>query len=284
MSEPEDDQVGRRPYTILIPDAPGEGTRIIDRERAISMLCVDRASSARLAVEGTKAGIYVLTWPIDEAGEFECYVGKGNPIESRISQHRLNKEGWTRALIVTSSQPLGFDSAEIGWLEGQLHSRIDNSHLGSVRNKQQPGDETVPQFSKALLSAVVDSVVRVMRLLGYELAEESTIAQGTQRRRKSATGGGVTIADLINAGLLEDGEQLFSTNGQWPAKAKVAAPDGIRYDGVVHTSPSAAGEAARGGGATNGWTFWAVRRGGESVTLAVLRGEYEVSNSNSRSS
>ena len=276
MSEPEDDQVGRRPYTILVPDAPGEVTRIFDRYPALSMLFFDRTSPARLSLEGTKAGVYVLMWPIDENGEFECYVGKGNPIEARISEHRQNKEGWIKALIVTSSQPLGFDSAEIGWLEGQIHSRIENSHLGSVQNKQQPGDETVPQYNKPQLSAVVDSMMRVMRLLGYELAEESTIEERRQRRRTTSSGGGVTIADLIKAGLLKDGEQLFSTNGQWSAKATVVAPDGIRYGGVVHTAPSPAGVAVRDGKATNGWTFWAVRRSGEDVTLAVLRGEYEV--------
>jgi len=241
------------------------------------MACVDRASSARLLGEWDEAGIYVLLWPVNESGEFKCYIGKGNPITGRIAQHRANKDGWTRVLVVASSQPLGFDSAEIGWLEGQLHSRIDNSHLGSVRNKQQPGDETVPGHNKRRLSLVIDSVVRVLRLLGYECAEELEMQAATQKRRKLSASSSVTIAVLLVAGLLVYGEDLVSVNGQWPAKARVKSPDAIQYKGVDFNSPSAAAVSVRDGGATNGWAFWAVIRDGETITLSVLRAEYEKS-------
>jgi hypothetical protein len=239
------------------------------------MACVDRESSSRLLGEWDVAGIYVLLWPVSESGEFKCYIGKGNPMTGRITQHRTNKSGWTRALVVASNQSPGFDSAQIGWLEGQLHSRVQNSTLGTAENVQQPGDDTVPNYSLRRLSNAIESVVRVLRLLGYECAEDSEMQTVARKHRKSSTSSSVTIADLLEAGLLIDGEDLVSVNGQWPAKAKVKSPDSIRFKNVDYVSPSGAGEAARDGGATNGWAFWAVIRDGETITLSILRAEYE---------
>lgn len=277
MQQHENSQVERRPYVVLLPNTPGEVLRIVDQECALTMACVDRNSSSRLLGEWEVAGIYVLLWPVDESGEFKCYIGKGNPLTGRIAQHRANKDGWTRALVVASDQRTGFDSAEIGWLEGQLHSRVQNSDLGTVENIQQPGDDTVPGYNKRRLSLAIDSVIRVLRLIGYECAEESAMQSATQRHRKSPSSSSVTVADLLVAGLLIDGEDLVSVNGQWPAKAKVKSPDAIHYNGVSFNSPSAAAVKVRDGGATNGWAFWAVIRDGETITLSVLRAEYEKS-------
>jgi len=277
MGQHYDSQVERRPYLVLAPNTPGEILKIVDEDCALRMACVDREHSSRLLGEWDVAGIYVLLWPVSESGEFKCYVGKGNPMTDRVTQHRTNKSGWTRALVVASNQSPGFDSAQIGWLEGQLHSRVQNSTLGTAENVQQPGDDTVPNYSLRRLSNAIDSVVRVLRLIGYECAEDSEMQIVARKRRKSSTSSSVTIADLLAAGLLKDGEDLVSVNGQWPAKAKVKSPDSIRFKNVDYDSPSGAGEAARDGGATNGWAFWAVIRDGETITLSVLRAEYEKS-------
>ena len=277
MERTDNTHVERRPYLVLVPNTPGEILKVVDQECALRMACVDRESSARLLGEWDAAGIYVLLWQVSESGDFKCYLGKGNPVTGRITQHRLNKSGWTRALVVASNQSPGFDTAEIGWLEGQFHSRLNHSALGTAENVQQPGDDTVPGYNKRRLSLAIESVVRVLRLLGYECAEDSEMQTVARKRRKSSTSSSVTIADLLAAGLLTDGEDLVSINGQWPAKAKVKAPDSIRFKNLDYLSPSGAGEAARDGGATNGWAFWAVIRDGETITLSVLRAEYEKS-------
>jgi len=201
-------------------------------------------------------------------------VGKGN-VKDRLAQHRISKIGWTRAIAVSSNQREGFDSAEIGWLEGQIHSQIQNSSRGEVENSQEPGDDSVPEYNKAHLFLVVRGVEQMMRLLGYELANEVELEDSKRRTRKTSTRGQVGIAELLAANLLLDGDNLVSTNGQWPAKARIEAPDAIVCNGIRYNTPSAAGVAVRDGGATNGWTFWGVIRSGQVIPLAVLRGEYE---------
>ena len=262
------------PFVLLVPNSPAEAIEIIDQSRALRLACTNRHSSGQLAEEWSVAGIYVLLWPIRESGDFTCYVGKGN-LKTRVSQHRAGKEGWTRALLVASNQKEGFNSAEIGWLEGQLHSQILNSAKGEVTNKQEPGDDTISAHDKSRLYLVVEGVVQVLRAIGYELAEESEVDPPNRRmRRKDASG--VTLPDLLARGLIQGGDELVSTNGQWPASAKVTPQGTIEYLGDEYLTPSAAGVAVRSG-ATNGWTFWAVVRGGQRVPLAVLRAECEAS-------
>ena len=269
-------QVERSPFVVLVPHAVGNAIEIIDRNRALRMACIDRESSFRLAEEWDTPWIYLLMWTAEDNGDFQCYVGKASRLRDRVNQHRSGKTGWERALLVASNQVGGFDSAEIGWLEGQIHSQIGNSLRGSVANLQEPGDDTVPEYNKGRLFSVIEGVVQVMRMFGYELAEESEIGVSTRRSRKSPSSSPVTIADLLVADFLTEGEELVSTNGQWPARATVRAPDSIEYGGVLYSTPSSAGAAVRDGGATNGWVFWAVVRDGQVIPLAVLRAEFEV--------
>jgi len=281
MSSAPNSDFERNSFVVHVAQSPGEVIEILDRSRALRLAVVERESCSRLSGEWVTSGVYVLLWPFDKDECFKCYVGKGN-VKERLVQHRINRSGWIRAIAVSSNQRDGFDSAEIGWLEGQIHSQIQNSSRGEVENIQEPGDESVPAYNKAHLFSVVRGVEQVMRLLGYELANEVEIEESKTRKRKTSTIGPVGVADLLAANLLLDGDNLVSTNGQWPAKARIEAPDAIVYNGIRYSTPSAAGVAVRDGGSTNGWTFWAVIRSGQVIPLAVLRGEYEsqVSNPN----
>ena len=274
MNSTPDINFERNSFVVHVAQSPGEVIEILDRSRALRLAVVERESCSRLSGEWVTSGVYVLLWPVDNDECFKCYVGKGN-VKERLVQHRINRSGWIRAIAVSSNQRDGFDSAEIGWLEGQIHSQIQNSSRGEVENIQEPGDDSVPEYNKPHLFSVVRGVEQVMRLLGYELANEVEIEESKTRKRKTSTIGPVGIADLLAANLLLDGDNLVSTNGQWPAKARIEAPDAIVYNGIRYSTPSAAGVAVRDGGATNGWTFWAVIRSGQVIPLAVLRGEYE---------
>jgi len=279
MNSMPDIDFERDSFVVLVPQSPGEVIEILDQNRALRLAIVERESCSRLAGEWGTSGVYILLWPVDKDEFFKCYVGKGN-VKERLVQHRINRSGWIRAIAVSSNQKEGFDSAEIGWLEGQIHSQIQNSSRGEVENVKEPGDETVPAYNKARLFSVVRGVEQVMRILGYELANETEIKDSKSRKRKTSTFGQVGISDLLAANLLSDGDNLVSTNGQWPARARIEAPDAIVYNGTRYNTPSAAAVAVRDGGSTNGWTFWAVIRSGQVIPLAVLRGEFESQMSN----
>lgn len=82
----------------------------------------------------------------------------------------------------------------------------------------------------------------------------------------------VEVKHLLAAGLLEAGTVLRPRPGQWEDVEATVLPDGqIMVDGKAYTSPSSAGYHAKGGRATNGWTFWQVADGRR---LADVRAQY----------
>ena len=263
------------PFTVLVPDTPGEAIELIDRNHALRLAYVHRDFIARLADKWDVSGIYVLLDPIGADGSWGAYVGKAGGVKTRLLRHAKEKDGWRRALLVISNQRESFHTAEIGWLEGQVHSLLANSYFAQPSNRQNPGDDTVAAWDQTSLWAIARGVTHALRLLGYETAEEAEIAAVEQNPRARVGVSKVSLGDLVSRNLLDDGERLVSLNGQWPAEAVVRAPGQIIFRAQEFSSPSAAASAAREGGAANGWAFWGVVRDGQSVPLAVLRAELD---------
>ncbi len=263
------------PFTVLVPDEPGEAITLIDRNHALRLAFVHRDFIARLAEEWDSAGIYVLLDPISADGTWGAYVGKAGGVKTRLLSHVKQKESWQRALLVLSNQREPFHTTEIGWLEGQVHSMLANSAFAEPSNRQNPGDDSVPAWDQLSLFAIVRGVAHALRLLGYETAGEDEIDAVDRSPRNRMKVSSVTLSDLFNRGLLSDGERLVSLNGQWPGEAVLRAPGNVEYEGSLYSTPSAAASAVRNGGAANGWTFWGVSRGGQNIPLAILRAEAE---------
>lgn len=264
------------PFTVLVPDEPGEAIELIDRNHALRLAFVHRDYVPRLdEKKWDAAGIYILLDPVAADGSWAAYVGKASGVKTRLAQHASSRDGWQRALLVVSNQRESFNSAEIGWLEGQVHSLLANSHFAEPSNRQSPGDDSVAAWDQLSLFAIVRGVAHALRLLGYETAGEDEIAAIERSPRNRVNVSLVTLTDLFTHGLLADGERLVSLNGQWPAEAKVTSPGTIKYLGSNYPTPSAAASAVRQGGAANGWTFWGVSREGQTIPLAILRAEID---------
>ncbi|MEZ5976751.1 MAG: type I restriction enzyme HsdR N-terminal domain-containing protein [Planctomycetota bacterium] len=109
----------------------------------------------------------------------------------------------------------------------------------------------------------------------------------TKSRQKAAkkaanTGESCSIADLIGAGLLAPGTELFKQYRKTDLRARVKSDGSIEFNGTNYASPSQAGNHARAsvksfgkGGklpATNGWVFWRLRDSdGTEIELDVVR-------------
>ena len=263
------------PFTVLVPDVPGEAIELIDRNHALRLAFVHRDFVARLSDKWDAAGIYVLLDPVAADGTWGTYVGKAGGVKTRILRHTKEKDSWLRALLVVSNQREPFHTAEIGWLEGQVHSLLTNSYYARPSNRQSPGDDTVAPWDQASLWTIAQGVTHALRLLGYETAEEAEIEAIERSPRMRGTPSKVSLEDLFAKDLLRDGDRLVSLNGQWPAEAMVRTPGQIAYRDEVFATPSAAASAVRQGGAANGWAFWGVIRDGRTTPLAVLRAEID---------
>lgn len=263
------------PFTVLVPDVPGEAIELIDRNHALRLAFVHRDFVARLSDQWDAAGIYILLDPVTADGTWGSYVGKAGGVKTRILRHTKEKESWLRALLVVSNQREPFHTAEIGWLEGQVHSLLTNSYYARPSNRQSPGDDTVAAWDQASLWTIARGVTHALRLLGYETAEEAEIEAIEKNPRTRGVSWKVSLEDLVTKSLLRDGDRLVSLNGQWPAEAVVRSPGLIVFREEAYSSPSAAASAVRQGGAANGWAFWGLARDGQTTPLAVLRAELD---------
>lgn len=260
------------PFTVLVPQTPREPVVIYNNQAALRMALVEKESLLLLDADWDVPGLYLLLYPRAADATFDLYVGKASTggLKSRLPAHVKGKESWVRALLVVRDTTHGFNSAEVGWLEGRLWSLANAGANVRLVNGNQPKDETLPAFQRAALELAVAPISQVLRLLGYSLAPEDDItsikAPGTK------TYHGVTLLDLINAGLLSSGDVLeFSWSGFEGAFATVG-PDGrLTVGDKTYGSPSGAGQAVRGG-IVNGWEYWGKRDANKNfISLAELR-------------
>jgi len=78
----------------------------------------------------------------------------------------------------------------------------------------------------------------------------------------------VPFGNLIERGMLNPGENLYSLNGRW--KAKVRA-DGTLITGESRGSIHQVGAALEGAPSCNGWTYWSYKRNGKHIPIDTLR-------------
>ncbi len=84
----------------------------------------------------------------------------------------------------------------------------------------------------------------------------------------------VSLSDLLGAGLLSPGQELFFRRSH-DVVAVVTKSGGLRFKGEEYRSPSMAGRAAAGGVATNGWVALYRQSGSKHVSLARLRAQFD---------
>lgn len=258
------------PLTVLVPEDASSCIEIYDQHAALKIAVVERAGAHLVGDEWDAPGAYILLDRPDAEEQWGVYAGKAPAgVRTRLRHHLRNKDHWYRALLLRRDTTLGFNSAQIGWLEGRLYDLFDVATDAVLHNGNRPSDETLPPYDRQMLEMVVLPVRRVLRMLGHDphTADDNPLPKGAGR---TAQHYGIKLSQLIESGVLKSGAKLTSVNGAWPASAVVTDDAQIAYDGVSYASPSTAASAVKGG-AANGWEFWAVDTDTGKVPLAVLR-------------
>lgn len=261
------------PFTVLVPDTAVNPIELYDQHAALKVAVAERSGAHLLEPEWDAPGVYLLVDRPDQDGTWGAYVGKAPAgIRARLTSHLRTKDHWYRAILVRRDTTFGFNSAQLGWLEGRLYDLLDAAEDAVLHNANRPTDETLPPYDRQMLELVVVPVTRVLRLLGHDPATIDD-AQPPAPGRRTSRFYGITLAQLIDARLLAVGATLVSMNGAWPATARVIDGGQVEWKGVAYPTPSAASSAVKHG-ASNGWDFWAVETDTGRTTLATLRARY----------
>lgn len=267
----------RLPFTVLLPDSWHEPLEIHDQMTALCMAIVEKDCVKHLDASWDRPGLYVLLDTPNPAGGFGVYVGKApSGVRSRLSNHERGK-AWGRALLIRRDTGVGLSSAQVGWLEGDLYELLSACPRAVLSNSQKPGDDTLPPYELRILESFRDPINRVLRLLGYNTStadEEIQQVASARAPRRTPKFYGVSLEDLLNAGLVAVGDTLVSMQALYPATASVGEGGTVVLNGTSYPKPSAAAVAVRGK-ETNGWDFWAVKGPTASHRLSAIRKRYQ---------
>lgn len=251
------------PVNVQIP-SDTEAPVIADFvEHALRVAYVDRAHLSSMPTgDWDAAGVYIL---LTGDGSGRVYVGQARRVRSRLMQHNSKEKlPWTRAVAVKRDTTDGFNTAEIGYLEGRVSAEVAALQHLTVVEGQTSGDETLPKHMMISLDSFVKSILGALRLAGLDTTRsnpEAEIEEEGDTGREERTGRvtfPVKFSDLVSSGLVRAGESLFLKQGRVEARGSVTADGEIVVKGVAYKSPSSAAASALGLQSSNGWITWRV--------------------------
>ena len=249
------------PVNVQIPsgaDAPVIADFV---EHALRVAYINRENLSAVPAEQWNApGVYVL---LTSDGSGRVYVGQARRLRQRIMYHASNPMlPWTRAVAVRRDTTNGFNTAEIGYLEGRVAAEVAALKGLTVVEGKKSGDETLPPHMMISLDAFVKSILAALRLSGVDITraqkdvdtDEVPVQEiphlGTVPKTR------VQLSDIVSSGLLTAGQILCLKQGNVKATGTVTSDGEILVKGITHSSPSSAAAAALGLQSSNGWTTW----------------------------
>jgi predicted GIY-YIG superfamily endonuclease len=249
------------PVNVQIPSAATAPVVADFVAHALRAAYVHRRDIQRLpADEWETPGIYVL---LADDGSRQLYTGQAVSLRKRLLQHRQKQKlDWTRAVVIRRDTSHGFNSAEIGYLEGRVAAEVSAIPGLKVVEGKHDQDTTLPAHMQLSLDELLFSILAALRLAGvdtYKDADEPEhkIKQSSAKKKSPIAKSG-TIADLLAAGLLHAGTELHLSQGGKSAAGTVTTSGEIIVAGVAYASPSKAARQALGLQSSNGWTTWHV--------------------------
>lgn len=254
---------------------------MLAKQTALRMAIVRPAQVRSLNDEWSEPGVYVLLYQHANDGTWKTYVGKAagtDGLAGRLKTH--NKRDWYRAILVKRDTTEGFNSAEVGWLEGRLYDLLDAAEYANLDNDNRPGDKTLQPYEQQMLQTLISPIGSLLTLIGHNTAtaddEDATTdsEKPPQYGQRKSRFYGITVKNLLEAGYLKPDQLLVSTNGRWPATARITNDGHIEQGGTSYETPSPAASAAAHGGAMAGWDFWAIQDETGTVALKTLRARY----------
>ncbi len=263
------------PFTVLVSELNTDPIELYDKHAALKISIIERAGVRGLGDEWDVPGAYLLLDRHDNDGIWGCYAGKAPAgVRARIKTHLTTKDHWYRAVLIRRDTTYGFNSAEVGWLEGRLYDLLNASENVRLHNGNRPRDESLPPYDRQVLEMVILPVRRLLRMLGHDPASLDDTMVEDKKRTRTSRFLGVTIEQIVDAGLLEVGATLVSTNSVWPATCVVLAGGLLEYAGKTYEQPSPAAYQVKERQPTNGWDFWALETPNGLRSLATLRADY----------
>ena len=261
-----------QPVTFYVPSTADEPIDVNVAHSGLRMVLVNRDAIQRLSSDWRVLGVYFLLGPDPASSDcFLAYIGEvgRRNLLLRLTEHAAHKNWWNRALLITSNSSDGFNSAEIGWLEGRLYDVLNNAVAATVMNKGRPGDDSIAIKDRGVLERYVEPTLAALRAVGAspDTADQKPAPGGKKRAHYHES-----VKDLIDADLLKPGTRLRPLRKRLMKTALVLEDGALEVEGTRFAAVSPAAQAVSGNQSEPGWEFWGAPSGdGSLVSLFDLR-------------
>jgi hypothetical protein len=276
----------QKPYSIKIflPDGTPEGVRILERSNWTGVGVYYPRSlfpEAKKRSEFDRTGVYILVGPSDDQGLPIVYVGQGDVVRDRLSQHYSNKEFWAWAIFFVSKDG-SLNRAHVQHLESRLIELARTAKRAKLDNQAIPQLPHLTEADQADVESFLSDVLSILPLVGLTVFERPP---GIRTKKNllhlsskgvSATGYETADGFVVREGSTAVVEETKSIHGYLTALRKdlreqeVVVPNGdqLRFtQDFAFTSPSTAAGVVLGRTA-NGRVEW---RTSDGATLKELQ-------------
>jgi hypothetical protein len=125
-----------------------------------------RVSAALSRIEASHTGVYILLG--EREGESTAYVGEGENIRDRLTNHGITKDWWSKAVLITSAGNK-LNKAHVKYLESRLVQearRVGRVELDNSITPLQPG---LSEADRANMESFLDTLLMVLPALRIDL-------------------------------------------------------------------------------------------------------------------
>ena len=149
------------PDGLMVANIPNWVGVVVSSPRAL----LDRLKTR---TEVHRAGIYLLAGPDPEIdGAIQTYIGEGDKIWDRISDHHRNKDFWNIVIgITTTTAEADLSKSHIRYLEAKAISQIKEIGRATL-SQNAPKIPKINESMRIFMDTFYDKMIKLLPLLGY---------------------------------------------------------------------------------------------------------------------
>ena len=164
-----------RPYSIKIflPDGTPEGVRILEKSNWTGVgVYFPRAvfPDVKKRSESERTGVYILVGPSDDQGLPIVYVGQGDIVRDRLSQHYSNKDFWNWGIFFVSKDG-SLNRAHVQHLESRLIEFAQKAKRAKLDNQAMPQLPHLTEADEADVESFLLDMLSILPLVGLTAFE-----------------------------------------------------------------------------------------------------------------
>lgn len=159
---------------IFIPSGEPEGVRIVEKSNWTGHgLIFPRSllTEARQRPELKRTGVYILWGPGESGSLPRVYVGQGDEVLSRLTQHGRAKDFWTHAAVFTSKDD-NLNNAHGQYLEARLVQLAAEAKRSELDNGNRPQLPALSEADAADAEAFLSDMLLCLPVVGVALFEQ----------------------------------------------------------------------------------------------------------------